>query len=237
MATAATVPSESIEAERISTDDVIAVVNNARDDGLLAEVLDELDRQRLHRSQLEQEIERLKSDRAKERLRRVKAELHSADAKERRRGHHGHPSLKPRSANETDSVQMTETPKEETKDKKEQKGNAVNPRSRSHSPAAAVPTGASALSDRDRIRLETERDGFRELIDALTADNDAIATALRSPEDTLPLHIVRLLEIIPWDTRTKQYAKATEEVRNHCMHGLAPQQHPTHQTVSAIGYP
>lgn len=66
---------------------------------------------------------------------------------------------------------------------------------------------------RNMVSLQTERDGYRELIDALTAENKAIAAARTASRTTLPLHVVRLLEIMPWDMRANNHATATEEVR------------------------
>lgn len=71
------------------------------------------------------------------------------------------------------------------------------------------------VSKRELIAMRTERDGFKELIDALTADNDAVSVAMNSKETTLPLHIVRMLEIMPYDPRAVLGAKAEEEVRWH----------------------
>ena len=66
---------------------------------------------------------------------------------------------------------------------------------------------------RNMVSLQTERDGYRELIDALTAENKAISAARTASRTTLPLHVVRLLEIMPWDIRANHHAAATEEVR------------------------
>jgi hypothetical protein len=71
------------------------------------------------------------------------------------------------------------------------------------------------VSKRELIATETERDGFKQLIDALTADNDAVSVAMQSRERTLSLHVVRMLEIMPYDPRAVQSAKAEEEVGCH----------------------
>jgi hypothetical protein len=63
---------------------------------------------------------------------------------------------------------------------------------------------------RERIALETERDGYRQLVEALTADQPAIAAAMQHSQ--LPLHVIRLLEIMPYDLRAIQAAKALDEV-------------------------
>jgi hypothetical protein len=68
------------------------------------------------------------------------------------------------------------------------------------------------VSMREFIAMQTERDGFKELVEALTADNDAVTVAMKSRETTLPLHVIRMLEIMPYDTRAVQSARAEEEV-------------------------
>lgn len=68
------------------------------------------------------------------------------------------------------------------------------------------------VSKRELIAMRTERDGFKELIDALTADNDAVSVAMNSREKTLPLQMVRMLEIMPYDPRAVMGAKVEEEV-------------------------
>ncbi len=61
-------------------------------------------------------------------------------------------------------------------------------------------------------KLSTERDGYLNLVDALTSDSEAITLASRKAEGTLPLHIVRLLEIMPWDDRSQDYISSQEVV-------------------------
>jgi len=70
---------------------------------------------------------------------------------------------------------------------------------------------SSFVIQRELIALQTERDGFKQLVDVLTAGNDAVSAALRQ-EKTLPLHVVRLLEVVPYDPRAVASAKANEEV-------------------------
>eukprot|EP00934_Nitzschia_sp_Nitz4_P006396 Nitzschia sp. Nitz4//scaffold137_size62074//3836//5380//NITZ4_006404-RA/size62074-processed-gene-0.78-mRNA-1//-1//CDS//3329535667//6386//frame0 len=69
----------------------------------------------------------------------------------------------------------------------------------------------STLSSRDFVALQAERDGYLQLINALTIDRPVFAKAeastkkaSRKPSNqpkSLPLHVIRLLEIIPWDPR------------------------------------
>jgi len=64
----------------------------------------------------------------------------------------------------------------------------------------------------DILRLRTERGGLLDIIDALTSDNNAINLASENSPDTLPIHTVRCLEVMPWDAQ--QYASIFDEVRN-----------------------
>jgi hypothetical protein len=80
---------------------------------------------------------------------------------------------------------------------------------------SAVLQDEQAVTRRNVVSLQTERDGYKELIDALTSENKAISAARSSgPQITLPIHVVRLLELMPWDTRAHHHATATEEVRH-----------------------
>lgn len=73
--------------------------------------------------------------------------------------------------------------------------------------------------------METQVQGYQQLVDALTLGKPAIAAAaaeetIRKPlkhgamqkRKTLPLHVVRLLEVLPWDPKAQQYIFAVEEV-------------------------
>lgn len=72
---------------------------------------------------------------------------------------------------------------------------------------------SSLVGTRELVAMETERDGYKELVHVLTADNDAIsATMKNTTARTLPLHVVRMLEIMPYDQRAVKCAKANEEV-------------------------
>ena len=61
-------------------------------------------------------------------------------------------------------------------------------------------------------QLSTERDGYLDLINALTSDNVAVTLSSQNSPGVLPLHIVRFLEIMPWDDRAQDYLSAEEEV-------------------------
>lgn len=60
---------------------------------------------------------------------------------------------------------------------------------------------------KDYVALQTECQGYRELLDALTSDRPAL-----SKPQKLPMHIVRLLEIVPWDSRTRPHLFGQEIV-------------------------
>ena len=66
---------------------------------------------------------------------------------------------------------------------------------------------------RDIKSLKAERDGLVDIIDALTTENNAIALAKNNDKNTLPLHMVQMLEIMPWDERAAGFASAIDEVR------------------------
>lgn len=91
------------------------------------------------------------------------------------------------------------------------------------------------ISRKHYIALQTELQGYRQLVEVMTRDKPAMAAAIKAttrqkigalqkngPEKStstsnalasyLPLHVVRLLEVMPWDHRTKQYTFATEEL-------------------------
>lgn len=51
-----------------------------------------------------------------------------------------------------------------------------------------------------------------DLVGALTTGVDAITLAANNAEGTLPLHIVRFLEVMPWDDRVQDYISVEEEV-------------------------
>jgi len=95
------------------------------------------------------------------------------------------------------------------------------------------------LSRKHYVALQAELQGYRQLVEALTADRPAVAAAVRSTlrqkilqkqhhdhssllqqrpsqqtvvptPPSLPLHVIRLLEVMPWDPRAKEFAFATE---------------------------
>jgi hypothetical protein len=86
-----------------------------------------------------------------------------------------------------------------------------------------------SISRKHYMAVQTELKGYRDLIDAMTKERPAIAAAVQvntrqklalttstipktPPTTSLPLHVIRLLEIMPWDPRAREYAFAKEEV-------------------------
>jgi hypothetical protein len=72
--------------------------------------------------------------------------------------------------------------------------------------AAAVQnnrSGATApiQTSREFLTLQAERDGYLDIVNALTQDRPAFS----KKQQRLPIHVVRLLEVIPWDPRARQH--------------------------------
>jgi hypothetical protein len=89
---------------------------------------------------------------------------------------------------------------------------------------SSISTPGEMISERAFLAMETQVQGYQQLVDALTLGKPAIAAAataeaVRKPKSgampqrkTLPLHVVRLLEVLPWDPKAQQYIFAVEEV-------------------------
>ena len=77
-----------------------------------------------------------------------------------------------------------------------------------------VSSSASSLrTSRDYAALEAEKVGYLELLQALTDDLPSFRAASASGSSKgLPLHVVRLLEIMPWDERAQPYLFGQEQV-------------------------
>lgn len=69
---------------------------------------------------------------------------------------------------------------------------------------------SGGISRKDWIALKTEKDGLVELLDKLLSDTPAFQAA--NTTTSLPLHALRLLEIMPWDSRARQHAIGREEL-------------------------
>lgn len=88
------------------------------------------------------------------------------------------------------------------------------------------------ISRKHYVALQTELSGYRKLIDVMTGERPALAHVVQNTmrqkilqkqhefaavvppkaSPSLPLHVIRLLEIMPWDSRSSEYAFATEEM-------------------------
>ncbi|KAG7370949.1 hypothetical protein IV203_019519 [Nitzschia inconspicua] len=92
---------------------------------------------------------------------------------------------------------------------------------------------STKTSVRDYTQIVTERDGYKEILDALTQDRPAFATAIQQENKvstqpnnnnntnatTLPIHIIRLLEVMPWDSRAQQYIFGLEQLYEWQIYG------------------
>jgi hypothetical protein len=84
-------------------------------------------------------------------------------------------------------------------------------------------------SSHDYLAMQTQVEGYQQLVDALTKGKPAIAAAAKNEKtdslgrsgisrnndakkSTLPLYVVRLLEVIPWDPRAREHIFGIEEV-------------------------
>lgn len=147
--------------------------HDEREEGVLKDVLEELDRERSRRAELEEQVRKFQEEK----------DAHQAS-------------------------------------KRAQRAQAQN--------SAAV-----EVSHRVFVSMEAQVKGFQELVDALTIGKPAIAAAAAEEnaeslskwtrrrlgqidskvnKKTLPLHVVRLLEVLPWDPRAKQHIFAVEEI-------------------------
>lgn len=77
------------------------------------------------------------------------------------------------------------------------------------------------------VAMEAQVEGYQQLVDALTCGKPAIAAAAaaasasslgsrrnqqKDRRKSLPLHVVRLLEVLPWDPRTREHIFGIEEI-------------------------
>lgn len=68
------------------------------------------------------------------------------------------------------------------------------------------------VSRKEYIALQTEKNGLEELLNTLLGDTPAFQHAAANQTSSLPLHALRLLEIMPWDSRARQHAIGKEEL-------------------------
>lgn len=64
------------------------------------------------------------------------------------------------------------------------------------------------------LAMEAKVSGYKDIVEALTSSRPAIAAVANSTnqQNSLPLHVVRLLETIPWDSRAKEYIFGQEDI-------------------------
>jgi hypothetical protein len=163
---------------------VLNASNSDRDEGVLSEVLDELDRERLRRAELEAEIRKLHED--NEVLRKSQQQ------------HHDDISSNLSTVNVSQRVFLAM----ETQVKGYQE--LVDALTLGKPAIAAAAAEEEALLKKKKMMtVPIHRFGVSE------QQRDANAPTKRK---TLPLHIVRLLEVLPWDPKSKQHIFAVEEV-------------------------
>jgi hypothetical protein len=89
-------------------------------------------------------------------------------------------------------------------------------------------SAATTMSPQQYTALQHELEGYRQIINAMTQEKPAIAAAIQANDarrsavqlgrpmplqnPTLPLHVIRLLEIMPWEPKAQEYAFGTEEI-------------------------
>ena len=72
---------------------------------------------------------------------------------------------------------------------------------------------STKTSVKDYTMVVTERDGYKEILDAITEDRPAFSAQNQNDSNnSLPIHIIRLLEVMPWDARAQQYVFGMEQV-------------------------
>lgn len=86
----------------------------------------------------------------------------------------------------------------------------------------------AAIPPKHYTALQQELEGYRQIVDAMTQEKPAIAAALKADSEkrsavrtgrpvphqnpTLPLHVIRLFEVMPWEPKAQEYAFAEEEI-------------------------
>jgi hypothetical protein len=154
--------------------------NEEQEEGVLKDVLDELDRERSRRAELEEQVRKLQ---------------------------------------------------EQEQQRQQQEAAALAKQKRQ----TAAQESVEPVSNAAFLAMEAQVEGFQQLVDALTLGKPAIAaaaaeekeqsrsrttfsqqksrsTGLPRKKKTLPLHVVRLLEVLPWDARAQEHIFATEEL-------------------------
>ena len=163
-----------------------STANSDRDEGVLSDVLDELDRERLRRAELEAEIRKLHHD--NEALRKSQQQQRPEDTTSANDSA-GIVSQRVFVAMETQVKGFQELVDALTLGKP-----AI---------AAAAAEEEAILAKKKMMTIPMHRFGVTE------QQRDAAGPLKRK---TLPLHVVRLLEVLPWDPKSRQHVFAVEEV-------------------------
>ena len=112
----------------------------------------------------------------------------------------------------------------------------ISPRSRSpikqqikHQQEDVESQQESSIHSKQYAILQQELVGYRQIVDAMTKEKPAIAAAVRATNErqlavrtgrpvsqnhcpTLPLHIVQMLEVVPWESKAQEHVFRTEEI-------------------------
>ena len=176
VAASTTSTADPAPATRTSTT-TTSVAAAAEEEDLLRDVLDELDKERTKRAQVEADL---------------------------RQVHQSYQSL------QEQMVQMQQQQQQQSSTHKKEKEQAE-------------------VSRHAFLAMEAQVKGFQQIVDALTLGKPAIAAAAkctatksssgsssqavaRHHPKTLPLHVVRLLEVLPWDPRAREHIFGTEVI-------------------------
>jgi len=133
-----------------------------QEEGLLRDVLDELDRERSKRAEIEAQTRSLGDE-----LARLKREL-----------------------DERQKIE-DEKRKQEELDKQKQAGE-----------------NSAEVSRREYLSMKAQVEGYQQLVNALTSSRPAIS--VRSSQ--IPIHVLRLLEVMPWDPAAQEYIHFQESL-------------------------
>ena len=157
--------------------------SSSQEEGVLRDVLDELDRERSKRAELEAQIRGL-----------------------------------------TDKLTMNEILRKSSTPLANKDNTASSDKARIGSPTTlSTPEDDSNVTRRQFLSLQYQVKGYQQLVDALTSGKPAIAKAAASlsqdhdnnsatddpPACTIPLHALRLLEVVPWEAHEHIFAVET----------------------------
>lgn len=100
--------------------------------------------------------------------------------------------------------------------------------SKASSSAPKEDPSLASIPPKHYTALQQELEGYRQIIDAMTQEKPAIAAALKAGSEkrlairtglpvplqnpTLPLHVIRLLEVMPWENKAQEHAFAEDEL-------------------------